>query len=210
MVTSMRTMSDHRLVTTVCPGNYNCCSRSTSSCHSLADVRMPANVFLAGVGCSLALTKAIVFLEDWNHFIHTSPVLMALVVVLRIWSCLKQYHPSLSVPVQQLRKCFRVPHLKHNMHFSVSAMLPVCRFYGLGSTSYTACLRNLMRWGSSFHSSALVTFLLTAFSYIVQAPCCFYPALHVLISSHCSFHLLNTFPLVFVWGIEKEPSPALP
>ena len=58
-----RTMSDRRVVTAIWLGNFSWCSRSTNNCQSLADVRMPAEVLLAGVGLSPALTKAMVFLE---------------------------------------------------------------------------------------------------------------------------------------------------
>ena len=128
-----RTMPGRRVVTAMWLGNLSCRSRSTSSCQSLAEVRMPADVLPAGVACSPALTKAMDFLEGRNCFAHTSPVLMASAMVLRTWSCLHRYRPSPSALVQQLRMCSRVPHLEHNGHAGVSAIPHVCRFDGLGS-----------------------------------------------------------------------------
>ena len=92
---------------------------------------MPAEVLLAGVGLSPALTKAMVFLEGRNCFAHASPALMASAMVLRTWSCLHLYRPSPSALVKQLRMFSRVPRLEHSGHAGVSAMPHVCRFDGL-------------------------------------------------------------------------------
>jgi len=81
-------------------GNVSCYSRSTNSSQSLAEVRIPAGDLLTEPDCSPALTKTKVFLEGQNCFAHTSPMLIALAMVLRTWSCLHQYRPSPSAVVQ--------------------------------------------------------------------------------------------------------------
>lgn len=84
----MRTMSGRRVVTAMWLWNFSCRSRSTISCQSLAEFRMPADVLLAVIACSPALTKAMVLLKGQDCFAHTSPALMASAIVLRTWSCL--------------------------------------------------------------------------------------------------------------------------
>lgn len=91
---------------------------------------------------------------------------MASTMVFRAWSCLHRYLPSPNVFKQQLRMCSRFPRLEHSGYADGSTLPYMWRFDGLGSTSYTAWIRNFMRCGSAFHSSAQVTFLLTAFSHL--------------------------------------------
>ncbi len=99
----------------------------------------------------------------------------------------------------------------------VTPLCPICEGYGgLGSTSYSAWIRNLIRCGSDFHSSAHVTFLSIAFSHRIRhraasflLSCNFSPPRPLLTSSWTRQRL--SFPLkVSMWGVEKEPSPALP
>jgi len=53
------------------------------SCQSLAEVRMPADVTLPGIGCSPALTMPMACLERQGCFAHSTPALMASAVVFR-------------------------------------------------------------------------------------------------------------------------------
>jgi len=165
-------------------GNFSCHLRSTKCCQSLTEVRMPADLLLAGIGCSPSLTKVMACLEYQDHFTHPTPALMASAMVFRTLSCLHRYHPSPSAFVQQLRMCSRVPRLEHSGHAGDSTLPHMYRFDGLGSTLYTAWMRNQMWCGLASHSSAQVTFLLTTFSHLVQAPCCLIStALQVLVCS---------------------------
>ncbi len=212
-----RTMSGLKVVVTMWLGNLSCCSRSTNSCQSLAVARMPADVFAAGLGCSPALIKVMACLEGRERLAHSTPTAMASAMAFSTWSCLHLYLPSPSAFGQQLRICSNVPRLEHSGHAGDSTLPHMWRFDGLGSTSYTAWIRNLIRCGSAFHSSAHVTFLSIAFSHRIQAPCCLIPTvLQVLSSSTTALTSSWTrrrlsFPLmVSMWGVEKEPSPVLP
>lgn len=161
-------------------------------------------IFWQGFGCTPALTKD--FLKGWNSLTYTSPALMVSAMVLRTWSFSKW----------PLSMCSKLPRLERKAHVHISAMPYLCRFDGLGSTSYNACTRYSMRWGLAFHSPVQITFLSTAFTYLVQVPCCFIPTtFHVLISSTVALTLPWTkqdppLLLVFVCGIGKEPSAGLP
>ncbi len=113
--------------------------------------------------------------------------------------------------------CSRVPYLEYSGQAGDLAVPHECRFNGDGSTSYTAWMRNLMRCGSVLHMSAKATLLSSAFSHLVQDPCCFIPtALQVLISSTEALISSWTrqrlaFPLmVSVCIVGKDPSSALP
>lgn len=68
-----KTMSGHRVVAAIRLGNF--------ICQSLAEARMPADVLLAGFGCSPTLAMAC--LEGCDHFFHSTPALIATAMVFR-------------------------------------------------------------------------------------------------------------------------------
>lgn len=82
-----RMMSGLKVVVMVLLGNFSCLSWSTSSCQSLAEARIAANVFAEGLSCS--------------------PALIASAMAWRTWLSPHQYQPSASAVVQQLRMCSR-------------------------------------------------------------------------------------------------------
>lgn len=48
--------------------NFSCCLKSTNSCPSLAEIRIPTDVLLVGIGCSPALTKVMASFTQLLHW----------------------------------------------------------------------------------------------------------------------------------------------
>ena len=115
-------------------------------CQSFAESSIPAEDLNVVLGFSPAFTKAIVLVVvDCFFFACLIPPSMASAIDFRTWSCLHLYRPYDSAVEQQLSICSNVSALVHREHAGVSATPHICRFEGLGSKSYTAWIRKLMR-----------------------------------------------------------------
>lgn len=69
------------------------------------------------------------------------------------------YINPLQTPSRSCSNCSRVPCLEHRGHAGVSTLVHICRLDGLGRTSYTAWIRNLIRWGSALIAQLTWTLL---------------------------------------------------
>lgn len=92
-------------------------------------------------------------------------------VRLQDWSWCQWQHPTPGAFKQQLRMCSRVPVSEHSWQAPDSTFPQQNKLNGLGRTSQTAWIRDLMRWGTAFHSAVYETLSSSACSHLAQAPC---------------------------------------
>ena len=127
---------------------------------------------------------------------------------------------SLPAPYQlewyEERICSRLADLLQSEQSGLSANLHMCRFDGVGRTSYTKHSRNLILYRSILRMSCQVSVLSCTLSHLVQLPCLFMAtALTCLLSSsvlHTSFSTMphHSFRLVFFQlSIVMQPTPNL-
>lgn len=126
VLSETRRMSGLRVVLTTCWRNQSCFSRSTESCQSWADARVPAGAFSPPA-----------FAEQLQHVVlHTRlQLLMASAIGFSTWLWHQVYQPWPSAVGQELRTCSSVPFPGHSWQFGVSTFPQAKGFAGLGRTS---------------------------------------------------------------------------
>lgn len=91
----------------------------------------------------------------------------------RIWSCCHRYLPSAKLDWHEENTCSRLAVLQHSVQLGLSASPQEWRFYGVGRTSYTEHIRNLIWWSSMVQMSCQVRAFTLTLSHLVQPSCCF-------------------------------------
>ena len=138
-----RTISGLRLTLVISSGNLSCFFRSTRISQSLAMVKIPL-LLVSATPASPALRKWINqgAIECCLGFFLACSIPTA--IWARIWSCRHRNFPSARLERHKERTCSRLAGLPQSVQLGLSANPHVCRFDGVGRTSYTEHSRNLI------------------------------------------------------------------
>ena len=130
---------------------------------------------------SSSSVSSLLLLRNWSASSWCFLALIALVtsfaITLSTWSWRQRYRPSPKAFGQLLRICCKDPFLAHSWQLGVSIFPHICRFVGLGNTSYTDLMRNRISLKSGRQQSDHVTLFFSTSSHLVQAPCWLRPTI---------------------------------
>ena len=125
---------------------------------------------------SSSSVSSLLLLRNWSASIFPGWCLLALIalvtsfaITLSTWSWRQRYRPSPKAFGQLLRICCKDPFLVHSWQLGVSIFPHMCRFVGLGNTSYTDLMRNRISLKSGRQQSDHVTLFSSTSSHLVQA-----------------------------------------
>ena len=127
----------------MCLRNFSWVSRSSINCQSSAEDNRFVFSFLFLCIFSPAFMKLICFnfFPGW-WLLALIALVTSIAITLSAWSWRRRYRPSPKAFGQLLRICCKDPFLAHSWQLGVSLFPHVCRFVGLGNTSYTDLMRN--------------------------------------------------------------------
>ena len=165
-------------VTAVCLGNFSWVSRSTINCQSSVEDNMFVISLLFLCIFSPAFTKLICFnfFPGW-WLLALIALVTSFTITLSAWSWRQRYRPSHKAFRQLLRICYKDPFLAHSWQLGVPLFPHMCRFIGLGNTSYTDLMRNQISLKSGRQQSNHVILFFSTSSHLVQAPCWLRPTI---------------------------------
>ena len=159
-------------VTAMWLGNFSWVSKSTINCQSSAEDNRFIYSLLFLCIFSPAFTKLICFnfFPGWC-LLALIALVASFAITLSTWSWRQRYRPSPKAFGQLRRICCKDPFLAHSWQLGVSIFPHMCRFVGLGNTSYNDLMRNRISLKSGRQQSDHVTLFFSTSSHLVQAPC---------------------------------------
>ena len=154
-------------VTAMCLGNFSWISKSTVNCQSSAEDNRFVFSLLFLCIFSPAFTKLICFNFPGWCLLALIALVTSFAITLSTWSWRQRYRPSPKAFGQLLRICCKDPFLAHSWQLGVSIFPHMCRFVGLGNTSYTDLMRNRISLKSGRQQSDHVTLFFSTSSHLV-------------------------------------------